>query len=382
MAQSIVSSLFGVPVDPIERIRMTEARGPEQAISGLISGQGASLRQNVNRMFGVVPPQEKLQQIIQQASQQVDLGTPEGMSRLADALAQHPEFAGMSMGLKQEANNMRMKQSEFGLNQQLGEARLGLTKAQTDYYGRRGTEKTSSAQETQIQELISRGVPQEDAIRLVYKTPGTKEEKGTASRQKVEELVGFGISPKEAIKIAYGIKEDKPQEEIKVGFDKTGKYTNSFGEVIPASEMSKVRRSYAELEKVLNVLNNITKEDIKNAKGIDLTGSDLSKFAGAVVSPKTLAAQTKSAAAEIKQRLENLPPGSASDADMRTAAKTFPGFGSTEALEVWINNTRNAILSGMEIDAERYGLRFNSQNPKPQKQPTSADALINKYLGK
>jgi hypothetical protein len=132
MAQSIVSSLFGVPVDPIERIRMTEARGPEQAISGLISGQGASLRQNVNRMFGVVPPQEKLQQIIQQASQQVDLGTPEGMSRLADALAQHPEFAGMSMGLKQEANNMRMKQSEFGLNQQLGEARLGLTKAQTE----------------------------------------------------------------------------------------------------------------------------------------------------------------------------------------------------------------------------------------------------------
>lgn len=167
MAQGIVGSLFGLP-QGFANQAMQPAQSMQQLQAQMIGNATQGLQQGVSRMFGVVPPQEKLQQIIQQASQQVDLGTPEGMSRLADALAQHPEFAGMSMGLKQEANNMRMKQAEFGAEQQLGKARLDLTKAQTEYYGRRGQEKTSTEKGRQVQELIDMGTPQEEAVRMVY----------------------------------------------------------------------------------------------------------------------------------------------------------------------------------------------------------------------
>jgi hypothetical protein len=177
----------------------------------------------------------------------------------------------------------------------------------------------------------------------------------TKEFQKYRELRALGMSDADARNAAYGIKAGG-EEGPKVGFSKTGVYTNQFGEVIPATEMSKQRTGFQSAEDLLNKLNKITNEDIKQAESIiDYTQGEARKTIGGKFASKTLDAQTKIAAGQLLQQIESLPPGSASDADMRSAARAFPGYGDATALRNWVNRTKADLNESLSRQSERYG---------------------------
>jgi len=180
---------------------------------------------------------------------------------------------------------------------------------------------------------------------------------GSKEYQKYRELKALGMSDPEARNAAYGIKPAAGGEEgPKVGFSKTGVYTNKFGEVIPATEMSKQRTGFQSAEDLLNKLNKITEEDIKQAESfIDYTQGETRKTIGGTFASKTLDAQTKIAAGQLLQQIEALPPGSASDADMRAASRSFPGYGDATALRNWVNRTKADLNESLSRQSERYG---------------------------
>lgn len=172
--------------------------------------------------------------------------------------------------------------------------------------------------------------------------------------QKYRELRALGMSDADARNAAYGIKAGG-EGGIKVGYDKTGRYTNEFGEIILATEMAANRKGFEEGEKLLRSLNQITAEDVKNAEGLDYTSSELMKQTGGRLFSKTLQAQTKIAAAQLIQQIESLPKGSASDADMRAAKAAFPGYGDSKALANWVNETKATLDYSLGRQSERYG---------------------------
>jgi hypothetical protein len=180
---------------------------------------------------------------------------------------------------------------------------------------------------------------------------------GSKEYQKYKELKALGMSDPEARNAAYGIKPAAAGEEgPKVGFSKTGVYTNQFGEVIPATEMSKQRTGFQSAEDLLNKLNKITDEDIKQSESIiDYTQGEARKTIGGKFASKTLDAQTKIAAGQLLQQIEALPPGSASDADMRAASRSFPGYGDATALRNWVNRTKADLNESLSRQSERYG---------------------------
>jgi hypothetical protein len=180
---------------------------------------------------------------------------------------------------------------------------------------------------------------------------------GSKEYQKYKELKALGMSDPEARNAAYGIKPAAAGEEgPKVGFSKTGVYTNQFGEVIPATEMSKQRTGFQSAEDLLNKLNKITDEDIKQSESIiDYTQGETRKTIGGKFASKTLDAQTKIAAGQLLQQIEALPPGSASDADMRAASRAFPGYGDATALRNWVNRTKADLNESLSRQSERYG---------------------------
>jgi hypothetical protein len=95
---------------------------------------------------------------------------------------------------------------------------------------------------------------------------------------------------------------------------------------------------------------------VKDAEAtFDYTSSDSSKAIGSKLYPKTISAQTRIAASQLLQQLESLPPGSASDADIKLAAKNFPGYGNAANLARWINDTKSLISSSLERQVELYG---------------------------
>jgi len=180
---------------------------------------------------------------------------------------------------------------------------------------------------------------------------------GSKEYQKYKELKALGMSDPEARNAAYGIKPAAAGEEgPKVGFSKTGAYTNQFGETIPASEMTKQRAGFQSAEDLLNKLNKITEEDIKQAESfIDYTQGETRKTIGGKFASKTLDAQTKIAAGQLLQQIEALPPGSASDADMRAASRSFPGYGDATALRNWVNRTKAELNESLSRQSETYG---------------------------
>ena len=338
---SITQSLFGLPVDPVAAA--SRPVDPLQAYSGLISGTGASMQQNITQAFGQQTPQQAFSSILQQTQQQADLGTPEGLIQLANNLNQLPQFAGVAVAMRQQAAQLAQEQQ--------------LTQAETFRRTAAGIKSLQEKPEAKILppgavmvgpggEVIARGEPV---------TP--KGEQPSESLKRYNELVGLGVSQEEARRIAYNIKP-AAEEGVKVGFDKTGRYTNVFGEVIVPTELSKNRAGFQDGEKLLQRLNAITEKDVKNSEAtIDYTQGEARKAVAGTFFGKTLEAQTKIAASQLLQQIESLPPGSASDADMRASAREFPGYSNAEALRSWVNRTKGLLESSLARQAETYGFR-------------------------
>jgi hypothetical protein len=314
-------SLMAAPIQAAQASNQT----PMQAITGAIQGAGAQLQQGVGTLFGQVPArvaqQDRLAAIIQQVqSTGVDVASVEGQIALAQELSKYPEFIGMATAMRQQAAESQRKQAE--------------TEANIEFKRAQAAQMTAKA-EMPMKEDIS---PQ---------------------MRQYRELVAQGLSPAEARRIAYNIKETAGGEEgPKVGFSKSGAFTNQFGETIPATEMSKNRTGFQSAERLLGQLNSITDQDIRNAEAVvDYTQSEARKAVGGTLFSKTLDAQTKIAASQLLQQIEALPPGSASDADMRTAAREFPGYSDATALRNWVNRTKATLEQSLARQAEQFGFQ-------------------------
>lgn len=334
MATNIVGSAFpdfgGLLSTPRESLMAApvqaaaaSGQSPMQAITGSILGAGAQLQQSVGGLFGQVPArvaqQDRLAAIVQQVqSQGIDIGSVEGQIALAQELSKYPEFVGMALAMRQQAAETQRKQAET-------EANITFKQAQAE------------------QMMAKANMPAKEEI--------------SAQQRQYRELIAMGTPPAEARRIAYNIKE-AGAEGPAVGFSKTGAYTNQFGETIPATEMSKNRTGFQSAEKLLSQLNKITDTDVKDAEAVvDYTQSETRKAVGGTLFSKTLEAQTKIAASQLLQQIEALPPGSASDADMRTAAREFPGYSNAAALRGWVNRTKEMLEMSLARQAEQFGFQ-------------------------
>lgn len=105
---NVMQSLFGLSMQPQQPV----AADPLQAFSGLISGTGTSLQQNITSAFGQMTPQQALSGIVQRTQQEADLGTPEGLIQLANNLNQLPQFSGLALAMRQEASNLAQQKQK------------------------------------------------------------------------------------------------------------------------------------------------------------------------------------------------------------------------------------------------------------------------------
>jgi hypothetical protein len=138
---------------------------------------------------------------------------------------------------------------------------------------------------------------------------------------------------------------------------KLGGYRDVNGQIYAPTEIAKQRAAFEALGTMLDKTNNITAQDIKNAESIfDYTQeTGMIKGAAAKVSEKTVDAQTRLAAVQLLQQIDSLPPGSASDADMKAAKAAFPGYGSSRNLLRWINDTKTTLSKNYNDQADKFG---------------------------
>jgi len=170
------------------------------------------------------------------------------------------------------------------------------------------------------------------------------------TNQVIEEI-RKGLNPAQRERMA----EQQAQEQP--GFiGKTGAYRNKFGEVIPATEMSKQRQGFVQAQDLLAKLNRIDYDTVKKAQSpFDYTEPGITKTIGSQVASSTVNAQTTIAATQLLEQIEKLPPGSASDADMRAAIRDFPGYGNAENLANWVNRTKETLGESLARQNELYG---------------------------
>ena len=328
---NVMQSLFNLNMP--QQQQAAPAFNPLGTLSAMGAEAGASLRQNIAGAFGQQTPQQALSSIIQRTQQEVDLSTPEGLNKLADNLNQLPQFSGIALAMRQEAAKLAQQQQ--------------LTQAETFQRTALGM-RALQERPTPERKLVSVDL----GDRIEFRDPVTNE---------LVETVKKGLTPEQQRKAGEAGAEEKP------GFiGKTGAFRNQFGEVIPGSEMQKQRTGFQAAEDLLNNLNKITSTDIKNAEAkIDYTQGEARKAVAGTLFKKTLDAQTKIAASQLLQQIESLPPGSASDADMRASARSFPGYSDATALLNWVNRTKETLEQSLARQNEQYGFNRRIRSSAP-----------------
>jgi hypothetical protein len=169
---------------------------------------------------------------------------------------------------------------------------------------------------------------------------------------------------------------------------KTGAYRDISGTVYGPTEMKTLRNEFKGSQDLLDTLNQITPQDVKNSESfIDWTTK--SNEVKSLATKKTLTAQSKIALSQLMQQIESLPPGSASDADMRAAMKNFPGYSDPDALASWINDTKAKLQRNLGRISDQFAFKptvTSSGNIDLKAKPaatggvsTSDMDLINKY---
>jgi hypothetical protein len=287
---------------------------------------GGAVRRGV---FGIQTPKEIEDNVANQIKAKAQPLLQQGdVAGYADFLA--TEYA--KAGLTDRAVRAKTAAEQFKLQQQEKQASIELKTAQTQ----EARAKAESAGKRKPIEI-------DLGDRIEFRDPETFA---------VLQTVKKGLTPEQQRKADAGAGEEK------AGFiGKTGAYRNIYGEVIPGSEMSKQRKGFQSAEDLLQKLNSVDYTDVVNAESIFdyASGGELKKGIGGKVDPKTVAAQTKIAASQLLQQINSLPPGSASDADMRQAAKEFPGYGNAENLKNWINRTKSLLQASLERQSDQYG---------------------------
>ena len=336
MAQNIVGGLFGQTTQDVYDNYAAQDRAnaialmnsPTKNQMGIFYGSqiGSGLGRAAAGLLGAEDPRlqqaKQIEQVKQWIAQSgIDMNTPEG-------LAQAAQYA-QSIGAVEGA--MFFGQQAMAAKQQLA------TTQRTEQQAAREQQKFNL--EDQLRSELA-GLPPD------------------ATDEQVISVVRKYGDPTQILK-ALETKATKAASEGVTGaagaVGKAGAYRDVDGVVHGAAEMKTVNQEFKANQDLLKDLNDIQYEDIKNAVssfGIDYTTKgDVMKWFGG----NKVQAQAKIAVAKLTQALENLPPGSASDADVKLALSTFPGYGSTENLVNWLNETKKRLTGRIDSTSTTYG---------------------------
>jgi hypothetical protein len=287
---------------------------------------GRGIAQNaIAPMLGIEDPELKKAQMAQQLATNFDTTSPEGLTQYAQALAQNgmPEFAQIAITRAQELQTK-------GLSIQQSELNVKKTQQTTD-------------REEQLRAALAAlpaDATDEDYIK-VYRQFG--------SADQMARITETGINARAKL-AADSVNTGGPGS-----IGKAGAYRDAYGTVYGGAEMKPVRAEFETSQRLLQTLNDVKASDIKDAESIvDWTTKEESR---ALASKKTLAAQSKLAASQLLSQIEALPPGSASDKDMKAAMKDFPGYSDAEALRLWVNRTKLKLQRNIEAQSEQFGFK-------------------------
>jgi len=164
------------------------------------------------------------------------------------------------------------------------------------------------------------------------------------------------------------------------GFDKKGNFISPNGTPFTPTEVRKDREVLTGSALLKKALNNINPTDVQATDTLlgDVTQGGVKGFLAKQVLPKgaeTLSAQNKINASGVMQILNNLPPGPASDNDVKQARSTFPGYGNAKALQDWIDNTNAMLDQKFATYQEKYGSMkwYGNVNPMQPKSSATGD---------
>lgn len=342
MADNIVGGLFGVDPTALQQQQQAAMSNrafnyanlapAEQAqygayVAGGLGGQAAQ------GLLGIEDPQLKKARMAQQLASQFDITSPEGLKQYAAALAQNgaPDLANM-------AAERAMQMESKGLGLQKTRAEIAVQ------------ERKVSQDEKLREELMKLGDnPTEEQYLKVFRQFGSPDQQAKAIEASIarkQKAAGEG----------GGVGTPGP-----VG--KTGAYRDITGQILGPTEMKVVRQEFETNQRLLSTLNNVDATDVKNAESfVDWTTKAESK---ALASKKTLDAQSKIAASQLLEQIGQLPPGSASDADMRAAMKSFPGYSDPEALANWVNRTKEKLLVNIGRTSDQFGFKPTVKATEP-----------------
>jgi hypothetical protein len=344
MADNIVGGLFGV--DPEQLMRQRQATDtanayrfaqldPMQRANMSIYQGSAGLARGVGGLLGGDPELEKVS-AIKQLSSQFDLASPIGMRDFARALqAQYPQEAMMAAKRADE-----METSGLGLQKTRADIAIQERKVSQDEKLREELSKLpENATDAQYLQVFRQfGSPDQQAAAI---------ERAAANKARLAAKIGDG----------EGV-SGKPGP---VG--KAGAYRDVDGNILGTAEMKVIRQEFEGGQKLLDTLNQITVTDVKDAQSlVDWTTKGESK---ALASKKTLIAQTKIAASQLMEQIGQLPPGSASDADMRAAMKSFPGYSDADALAAWVNETKRKLQFSIQRNKDQFGFKARVEPTAP-----------------
>lgn len=335
MADNIVGGLFGVDPDTLmKQQRAREYAQDYQAVqldpmqqSKLAILQGTrALGRGVGGLLGMEDPELAKASMAKQLASQFDISTPAGLRQYAQALAQNgaPDLA-----TRAAAEADRREQSGLGLQKTRADIALSERKVSQDEKLREALsqlpENATDAQYLQVFRQF--GSPDQQARAI------------EASMARRAKGAGDGTG---------GVGTPGP-----VG--KSGAYRDIGGNILGPTEMKTVRQEFETNQRLLNTLNDVTAADVKNAESfVDWTTKGESK---ALASKATLDAQSKIAASQLLEQIGQLPPGSASDADMRAAMKSFPGYSDPVALANWVNRTKEKLQFNIGRTSEQFGFK-------------------------
>jgi hypothetical protein len=365
----IVGSLFGVSPEQVQRqrqatdtanaFRFAQLDPLQQAQMSIYQGS-AGLGRAAQGLLGGDPELEKISKI-KQLSSQFDLTTGEGARQFAQALQPFaPQEAMMAV---READRL----DQAGLTRKKTTADIEL-------------QERKVSQDEKLREALSK-LPENatDAQYLqVFRQFGSPDQQARA--------IEAAAARRERLAAKTAGEGDGLGKPGPVG--KGGAYRDISGTIFGPAEMKPIRQEFEGAQKLLDTLNQVKASDVKDAQSIiDWTTKGETK---ALASKKTLMAQTKIAASQLMEQINQLPPGSASDADMRASMKSFPGYSDADALAAWVNETKRKLQFNIDRGTDQFGFTarvkptepINLKPAKPSAGSVASDdnALINKYL--
>ena len=332
----IVNSLFGIDtaalqqqqqiLDANQAYRFAQLDPLQRANMAIYQG-GAGIGRGVNQLLG---GDEQLNRAtaLRQLAGQFDITSPEGLQQYASAAAKiDPRVGALAAA---EAERRRVQ----GLAGQ--KTSLDIQKTTQDI-------ERENKLRTALSELPANAT--EEQYLAVFRQFGSPDQQARVIQASIDRKAKIAAS--QAAEGAVGTAGP-------VG--KTGAFRDISGVVYGPTEMKTIRGEFKGAQDLLDTLNQINAQDVKNAESfIDWTTK--SSEVKSLATKKTLSAQSKIALSQLMQQIESLPPGSASDADMRAAMKNFPGYSDPDALAEWINSTKAKLQRSLGRISDQFGFK-------------------------